>query len=349
MPTSEQVASSYYRQQRRISKAAVRSAVAQWNRLDPANLVESWLATIGRIILALITQAQQAAAQEANPYLADLAVAQGVALSGSALVVADAFAGVASDGRALETLLDFPVILTKKWISDGRSVPEAMAHGRSFLALLASTQVADAGRAAVSAGMTAEKTWVSYVRHVVLPACSRCIVLAGREYSFSTGFQRHPMCDCVMTPRIYHADGSVGGPDPASPNTLFEQMTAGQQDKAFGAAGAQAIRLGGDIGQVVNARRGMRTATMYGRTVQFTTEGTTNRGFAGRRMIEQGARTRRQAEELATRLTRQGPEQRQIHRQRVQIPRLMPEQILKEANGDRDQAIRLLRRFGYIA
>src|SRR5574341_561339 len=194
MATPEQVAQAHYRRQKQIAAAAVAGAVQQWNRLDEGSLTESWLARIGRLILALITQAQRSAAEEANPYLGELAAAQGAALSGSALVVADAFAGIASDGRPLESLLYWPIIQVKRWIADGRRVPEAMAHGRSVMALIAATQVADAGRAAVSAGMTADKTWVSYVRHVTLPACSRCIILAGREYSYSTGFLRHPNC-----------------------------------------------------------------------------------------------------------------------------------------------------------
>lgn len=318
MATPEQVAQAYYAGQKQITTTAVRGAVAQWDTLDSSRLSESWLARIGQLILALITGAQQRAAEQANPYLADMAVAQGVSLPAPASVVAGALAGVASDGRDLASLLYLPIIFTKQWLAQGRPLPEAMAHGRGALALLASTQVADAGRAAVSVGMTANKTWVSYVRHVTLPACSRCIILAGREYSYSTGFQRHPNCDCTMIPRIHHADGSVGGPDPASPRELFDQMTLEDQTRLFGKAGAEAIRDGADLGQVVNARRGMQTAG--GRLV--TTEGTSRRGFAGRRM---GSQTGRRSP-----------------------VRPMPEQIYADAGGDRDEAIRLLERFGYI-
>jgi hypothetical protein len=76
----------------------------------------------------------------------------------------------------------------------------------------------------------------------------------------------------------------------------------------FGQAGAAAIRDGADLGQVVNARRGMYTAA--GRSL--TVESTTRRGVAPGKV------------------------------------RLMPEQIYREARGDRDEAIRLLKRFGYL-
>jgi hypothetical protein len=88
-----------------------------------------------------------------------------------------------------------------------------------------------------------------------------------------------------------------------NPRVYFDGLSRAEQDKAFTIAGAEAIRAGADIGKVVNARRGMRTAT-DGRL--YTTEA------AGRR------------------------------------PRLMPEQILIEANGNRDEAIRLLRLHGFV-
>ncbi|GAA0853454.1 hypothetical protein ACFQVD_26515 [Streptosporangium amethystogenes subsp. fukuiense] len=315
MATIEQVGHDYHRRQEQISMAAVRSAVQQWDRLAPDSLTESWLSGIGRLVLALVAGAQLAAAEEANPYLEELAAAQGVALGDSALVVADALAGIASDGRSLESLLYMPIVFTKRWIGEGRSVPEALRHGRQFMALLASTQVADAGRAATTVGITGNRRFTTYVRMLSLPSCSRCIILSGRQYSWSEGFARHPRCDCWHAAIVHDGTGPLPG---ASPRRIFDGMTEQQQDKAFGKAGAEAIRLGSDLGQVVNARRGMQVA---GERL-VTTEGTSRRGFAGRRM---GATTGR----------------------RFAI-RPMPEQILQDAAGDRDEAVRLLRRFGYL-
>ncbi|HEX5995681.1 MAG TPA: hypothetical protein VFY84_11115 [Jiangellales bacterium] len=121
-------------------------------------------------------------------------------------------------------------------------------------------------------------------------------------------------------------------------------MTEAEQDKVFTKAGAQAIRDGADMGQVVNARRGMFTASIGSKRFLATREGTTVRGlFGGYEIDPDTGRLRRRGEDELRRV-RSGS--RFIRAARV--PRLMPEQIYREANGDRDEAIRLLRRFGYI-
>jgi hypothetical protein len=106
----------------------------------------------------------------------------------------------------------------------------------------------------------------------------------------------------------------------------------------FTAAGAQAIRDGADVAQVVNARRGMTVAA--GRRV--TTQGTTRRALFGGYEIDPdtGRLRRRRAAEL-----QRVPGQRT---RSVTAVRLMPEQIYAEAGGDRAEAIRLLRLHGYL-
>ncbi|MBG0828546.1 hypothetical protein HS041_12280 [Planomonospora sp. ID67723] len=320
MATAEQVAQAHYRRQKALASTAAVAAARQWDLLDRDRLTESWQAGVGPAVVTATTQAQLAAAQQAPAYLEELAEAQGGSIT-APLLIASTFAGVASDGRPLASLLFLPVLLVKSLLRDGISLLEAFRRGRSMLTLLTSTQVADAGRAAVSVGMTTERRWVTYIRTVTLPACGRCIILAGKEYSWSTGFLRHPRCDCGMTPR-FNTDSS---PLPPNPAELFRNMTPEQQNKAFTNAGAAAIRDGADIGQVVNARRGMTTAA--GRSI--TTEGTTVRGLAGRRLGEL-------------------KKQRGERYRRSQIPRPTPEQIYKDAAGDRELAIQLLKRFAYI-
>lgn len=242
----------------------------------------------------------------APAYLRDLADAQNIARP-ELEVVPESLSGTASDGRPLEFLMYHPVVAFKRLLADGVPPDEAMRRATASMTMIAATQAADAGRGAVSAGMAANKSWVAYVRVVNLPACSRCIILAGRVYPWSEGFQRHPRCDC--THRLITDRDNV---DISSPRDLFDQMSPEEQNRRFGRAGAEAIRLGANIGQVVNARSGMRTAG--GRLV--TTTGTTRRGAAGRRL-----------------------------RGRV---RLMPETIIAEAAGDRDAAIRALRENGFL-
>ena len=95
-------------------------------------------------------------------------------------------------------------------------------------------------------------------------------------------------------------------------------MTQSERDKAFTKPGAEAISLGADVAQVVNARRenAVYPAQVLGRTVVATREGTTRRGVAHAAM--RGGRTR-----------------------------LMPESILAIAENQAD-AVRLLKLYGYV-
>ena len=344
MATAQEVAQAYQARQSALQTATARKVAAQFGRLDEHALSESWAAGVGQAVQATVEQSQLAAAQAAAPYLAALAAAQGVPIP-PPLIVASALAGIASDGRPLASLLYLPILLIKSLIKRGVKYPEAFRQGAGFAGLIASTQVADAGRAATTVGMITNPGWVSYVRVLRLPSCSRCIILAGREYSWSTGFQRHENCDCEMWPLRHDSPERLLI---QTPTEIFNSMSEEDQDKRFGKAGAEAIRLGADPAQVVNARRGMALAQVFGRQALITDEGTTKRGIYGSRMLDQGAATVRVKEEFATRLTKEGPEQRRITRQRVKTPRLMPEAVIEAANGDREEAIRLLKRFAYI-
>lgn len=93
-------------------------------------------------------------------------------------------------------------------------------------------------------------------------------------------FKRHPGCDCDAIPLAEWDDDETNDARRDwifDPGTYFDSLTEDQQDKIFTKAGAQAIRDGADINQVVNARRGMTTA---GKCPAYTLEGTTKRGVA---------------------------------------------------------------------
>jgi hypothetical protein len=236
-------------------------------------------------------------------------------------------AGVASDGRPLASLLLNPTVVVKAGLAGGASMPQSLAAGYANLDMLVRTQLADTGRAADQVAIATRRTATGYVRMLVGKSCSRCVVLAGRRYEWSAGFKRHPRCDCVHVPAVEDRGDDIR----TNPRAHFDSLSPVEQDKAFTRAGAEAIRNGADIAKVVNARRGMQTATVYGRKVSLTTEGTTLRGDFGRA---------RRDGRLALR-----PGQR--IRSTTQV-RLMPEQILREAGGSRDEAVRLLRLHGYI-
>lgn len=102
-----------------------------------------------------------------------------------------------------------------------------------------------AGRSAESVS-TAVRPHIGHVRTLSPPSCSRCAVLAGRVYRYSEGFQRHPHCDCTMTP-VQEGDRTHAA-DPL-------RMLAQGQITGLSKADAQALRDGADLGQIVNVRR----------------------------------------------------------------------------------------------
>jgi hypothetical protein len=274
-----------------------------WNRVDPNQIASSWLDEISRI-LEPFTRLQLLAAEEGASYSAGTLAAQNIRADPDVEMVPSAFVGWASDGRPLESLLESPAAVALDKVDQGVPVGDAVDAGRVSAERIARTQIADAGR--VAAGVdVATRPNVGWVRMVNPPVCSRCLILAGRFYRWSDGFQRHPNCDCVHVATSLAAARREGLVD--DPKTYFKALSAAEQDRLLGKAGAEAVRDGADMGQVVNARRGM--------TVAGTTEGTTARGFAGRRL-----------------------------RRRT---RLMPEQIYRDATSRAD-ALRLLKLHGYI-
>lgn len=304
---ASQTAQDHQARREALAASTGRLARRLWRDVDPHQLSADWQTKVHRVA-ALVAAGQLQAARQADPYLARILT--GVDPVGQ--VNPDALSGIASDGRDLVDLFMYPVWTALHALQKGASLAASLASGSALLDLLARTMVSDAGRAADLIAMAARPAVTSYVRVVEPGACSRCIVLAGREYGISTGFDRHPRCNCTMDPVTKNYR-----PEPTSPDTVFRQMSQAQRLKAFGADAVKAIDAGADVAQVVNARRGMTTATRYGKTVQATTEGQTKRG-----------------------LTRS--------RRRNGAPRLMPEQIMRLAGDDRDKAIRLLKRNGYI-
>lgn len=330
-----QASLEHHQQRQELAAATARQAGRLWGQVDPQDVRGSWGELVAQLV-TLLSGAQQTAAQQSEPWLqrtmgSRLPPAQGQ-LSPQSL------SGIASDGRSLAPMLMYPGWAMLAAIARGASLATGLAAGRAMVDLLVRTQVADAGRAADSVAMVARPGIMGHERVVPLPACSRCIVLAGRLYRWSEGFQRHPRCDCTMEPVTedeWHTERVDN-----TPANLFAQMSPAEQERVFTTAGAQAIRDGADLGQVVNARRGMRTATAYGRQVQATTEGTTRRGLYGRyRIGEDGSLRQRQGSELTRR-----PGQRL---RTARTPRLMPEEIYRQAD-DREHAIHLLRTHGYL-
>jgi hypothetical protein len=333
--TAREIGLRYYRRQQRLTRLSANRVQALWRLLDATDLTASWHTRVGPRIVKTVAAGQLASAALADGYVDSVVHAEGADSEREGEVRPEAFAGVAADGRSLESLMYLSVITSKERIGRGMAVDDALMFGLRQALRLSSSEVTQAGRAAVGSSMTGQRTIQGYVRVVQPPACARCIILAGKEYGWNRGFQRHPKCDCVHLPttliaRHQHRDRG-GFIDPAG---YFNGLSRAEQDRVFTAAGARAIREGADIGQVVNARRGMYTTTSYGRTLRATREGTTTRGYFYRQ---------ERARDIA-----RGRVPANIGRSyQLTSPRLLPEEIFELAEN-RDEAIAMLRRFGYL-
>lgn len=107
--------------------------------------------------------------------------------------------------------------------------------------------VLDAARTATSVGTAVRPALTGYIRALSPPSCARCAVLAGRIYRYSTGFQRHPGCDCVMQPTTT----AVGARYITSPAEAQRRGAI----SGLSRADQKALDAGADLGQIVNVQR----------------------------------------------------------------------------------------------
>jgi hypothetical protein len=268
-----EAAVAHYKQMQRLQAVAVLAAANLWSEVSLSDLSGSWAAQVPLLVPVLSGVQVKAAAAGASYGAATLA-GQGLYEAPQHFVNPATFGGVASDGRPLEGLLYSAVPHTKTLIAGGMDPRQALKSGGSFLTTVTRTQVADAGRGAAGVD-TASRQYVGYVRMLNPPSCSRCSVLAGRFYRWNAGFRRHNRCDCIhaMTTQVAAAETEGLVHDPYE---YFKSLSPEDQDKNYTKAGAQTIRDGGDIFQVVNSRRGMKPGGLV------TTEGTSRRGNFGR-------------------------------------------------------------------
>lgn len=153
---------------------------------------------------------------------------------------------------------------------------------------MAESILQESARLAQQVAITARPD-VVWVRQLNLPSCSRCAVLAGIEGTWSTGFARHPGCDCYMLPTT------------EAPKYLEDPVELAREGKVTGLSKAdmRALDSGADFNKVVNVRRKAAGLTVSGQV-----------------------------------LTRAG--------------QLTPAGIYDQAGDDREYAVELLRKSGYL-
>lgn len=297
----------HHRQVANLTAAIGQVAADAWAEVNPNNIAGSWAAQLPAMT-TVTTGAQLAAARLAEPYVAAAAAyAEAVETVADALVPS-AFAGQASDGRALTSLLYQPAISSLVALQRGADVRTALATGRATLHMMVGTQVADASRFATQVATTPRKKLGGQIRIAVGKSCSRCVVLAGKWYAWNAGFNRHPLCDCVGISARSAEQAGIN----QNPQKVYASMTPAERSAAgWSKADQRAIAEGADIGQVTNIHR--KGALYVADGKQYTREGT--------------AAARRRGDNT---------------------PRMTPGQIYREAGDDREKAIALLRQYGYL-
>ncbi|WP_405673264.1 hypothetical protein [Streptomyces sp. NBC_01530] len=334
------VVDAYGRAQQRAVIQTTVTIERLWKEFAASDLSRSWLGGLGAAMVRAVAAGQLVAASTGQKYVEAMVRMDGLSsdyMEQASRVDARSFSGAASDGRALDSLLYLPVIRTKTLIGGGLTLQEAMTSGLFQMQRIAASEVADAGRGAASVAMIANRSVTGYVRTVRSGACARCAILAGRWYRWNADFERHRRCQCFGTPATEARPGRH-----LNPMSFFKGLSRTEQDRRFTIGGATAIRNGADIYKVVNAGRSVQTLDAYGQKVVATLEGTTRRGAFYQQML-------REAEQrTGQRFARTGADVEQgLPRFHLRTPRLTPGEVLR-LSDDRDELVRLLKRFGYL-
>ena len=247
-------ASEEYEAQKRLTVAVLAALGRQWGGMR-GDWDASW-SRVGPRAVAILTAAQLGAARMGAAYVPEVLAEQGMDVRPVARVNPVAFAGRAADGRDLRSLLDLAV-------SKSRMAGDLDA-GLQFMWTVAETELEDAHRQAIQAA-TVARPRTGYVRMVNTPCCKDCALQAGRFFRSNEGFLRHPHCRCYHLPTTDPRTQYATYPDPSE----ITGLTDGER---------KALEAGGDISQVLNARRGANKMT--------TTEGSTRR--TGQRLTPDG-------------------------------------------------------------
>lgn len=324
LPTA---ATDFYALQQRVNFTAANEVRRLWGRMGD-DFDASWR-RYGPAVLAVVREAQKEVTKAAAEYVPAVLAETDIPDQPEADFRPGSLVGVASDGRRLDTLAYGAVTEAKAAIGTGASPAQALDTGAGFLDLMTKLQVADAARTAVGAMTASRKNLGGTVRVLNPPSCQRCAILAGRFYRWSKGFDRHPKCDCVNLPSRSAGWAKAAGfiTDP------MDAYRAGQI-KDLTTAQVKALEEGADIGKVVNAYRGISTtSTETAKSIRLRIK---LQSASPRPAVPAG-----QPDLMAFMGTSRRPSAADLV-----IP--TPEGIYREAKGDRDKAIALLREWGYL-
>lgn len=281
--------------------------------------IDHWERTRGPEVIRLVTQAQAENAALVDRTFNLTLLAQGYMTEPIGEIRPTAFAGVMPDGDPLDLIPQAVANRVRERLATGAEPLQAWQAGGKLLATIVQTALSDTQRMAkMVAGFARPRTL--YVRMLRPPSCSRCTVLAGKRGFWDKPFQRHPGCDCTQVPVPDWSQDTFEGPA-FDPVAAFEELPASEQDRLFTKAGAEAIRSGADIAQVVNSRSGMSHVGD-----SYTRAGATARGKAVQYFVGEDGKLRKQ-----------------VNYRRLSVPK-----IVEMTEGNPDGRIALLYRHGYI-
>lgn len=225
--------------------------------------IDVWENTQGRRIAGIVAKAQADNAALVDRTMNMQLIANGWQDTPIGLIRPEGFAGRMPDGDPVEMIhRAVAKHVREKLALFENPTPQqrfrAWESGGKLLATMTQTALIDTQRMAKQvAGVMRPRTL--YVRVANTPCCARCAVLAGKRGYWDKPFKRHPGCDCGQIAIPEGQDVRFEGAG-FSPEEFWDSLTAEQQDRIFTKAGAQAIRDGADIAQVVNSRSGMSDA-----------------------------------------------------------------------------------------
>lgn len=285
-----------------------------------ADLDSSWAGIVDEIV-AMVVAGQFYGASMAYAYQIHHLHAAGLSPKGPTLLPRG-FTGLAASGAPLAEPLALAPIRVKQALKLGVTGPQALNAGLAQVTGVADSELQEAARGVMDVGLNTEPQYRGYLRHPNPGACGRCLILANKFYRSNDGFERHPRCSCTHEPVLVGQE-LVNLPDARE---RFVKLSKAEQDKAFGADGADAIRNGADPASIQNARAGMTKAGE-----SYTTQGLSRRSLSGKRLETQA---RAVAAKHGRRYTG--------------FSRLSPAGCRKVADGDQEQYLHLLKLNGYI-
>nr|DAM68100.1 MAG TPA: minor capsid protein [Caudoviricetes sp.] len=258
-----QAVDTFHRRVAAREAVAVRAARHAWSRVNKNDIRGSW-ARIKQPLVDVLSNVQEQAVDAGLDANVDVMAETGQYVEPEALINSHAFSKYSASGVALDEWVDRPAIRTLELIKEGVNAEEALERVGGLFSSSVATNLADVIRQAQQADITTRRH-MGYIRCCNADACKWCIILSGKIYRYNTGFERHMNCHCYHLPVNLDDVGSVMDIAP-TPIEMFNRLNEAEQNKRFGILGAESIRAGADIGQIVNSKLDKTSITRSSRS-----------------------------------------------------------------------------------